>query len=289
MMILDAVIQGMLLGGQYALFAAGLSLMFGVMRLVNLAHGDFAVMAAYGTLIVINAFAVSPVIAVLVVAPVVAVLGYVLQRFLLQKTLTESPLPSLLVTFGLSIIIQNVLLMTMSADQRRMTLGAVDTASLTLPGDIRIGVFPLTVFLFAVVVMAALSWTIAQTHYGRLVRAVSDDPATVELSGVAPHRVYATAAAIAFGLVAVAGTASGIQTSFSPMSGSMLLIFAFEAVIIGGLGSLWGTLAGAMILGVAQTIGASFAPAHQILAGHLVFLLFLAFLPRGLTRKAGTV
>lgn len=287
-MILDAVIQGMLLGGQYALFAAGLSLMFGVMRLVNLAHGDFAVMAAYGTLIVVNAFALSPVIALVIVAPIVAVLGYVLQRFLLQKTLTESSLPSLLVTFGFSIIIQNVLLMTMSADQRRMTLGSVDTASLTLPGDIRIGVFPLAVFLFAVLVLAALSWTIAQTHYGRLVRAVSDDPATVELSGVDPRRVYATAAAIAFGLVAVAGTASGIQTSFSPVSGSMLLIFAFEAVIIGGLGSLWGTLAGAMILGVAQTIGASFAPAHQILAGHLVFLLFLAFLPKGLTRKVGT-
>lgn len=288
MIILDAIIQGMLLGGQYALFAAGLSLIFGVMRLVNLAHGDFAVLAAYGTLIVVNAFVISPVIALLVIAPAVAVLGYVVQRYLLQRTLTESPLPSLLVTFGLSIIIQNVLLMTMSADQRRLTLGAFDTGSIALPGGIRLGLFPLAVFLFAVAVLAVLSWMTSKTHYGRLIRAVSDDPATVELSGVDARRVYAIAAAIAFGLVAIAGTVSGIQTSFSPVAGSMLLIFAFEAVIIGGLGSLWGTLGGAMILGVAQTIGASFAPAHQILAGHLVFLLFLAFRPNGLTRKVVT-
>jgi branched-chain amino acid transport system permease protein len=283
MNLIEAVIQGVLLGGLYALFAAGLSLMFGVMRLVNLAHGALAVLAAYGALVLVQSFGLDPLVALVIIVPVMAALGFVVQRFLLQKTLGISPLPSLLVTFGLSIVIENVLLLTASADQRRLTLGGIDTASLELPGGIRIGVFPLGVFVFAVVVLALLSWVIARTQYGRLVRAVSDDPDTVQLSGVDPRLVYAIAAAIAFGLVAIAGVASGIQTSFSPSSGALLLIFAFEAVIIGGLGSLWGTLAGAVILGIAQTVGAAIAPAQQILIGHLVFLVFLAFLPGGLT------
>jgi branched-chain amino acid transport system permease protein len=283
MNVAEAVIQGVMLGGLYALFAAGLSFMFGVMRLVNLAHGALAVLAAYGALLLVQGLGWPPLVALLVVVPVMALLGFVTQRFLLQRTLGASPLPSLLVTFGLSIVIENVLLLTASADQRRLTLGGIDTASIELPAGIRIGVFPLGVFVFAVIVLATLSWVTARTQYGRLVRAVSDDPETVQLSGVDPRLIYAIAAAIAFGLVAIAGVASGIQTSFSPSSGSLLLIFAFEAVIIGGLGSLWGTLAGAVILGIAQTVGAAIAPAQQILIGHLVFLLFLAFLPGGLT------
>lgn len=285
MNLLDPIIQGILLGGLYALFAAGLSLMFGVMRIVNLAYGDFAVLAAYGSLVVVNAALVNPLIALIFVAPVMALIGYVLQRTILQRTLGLSPLPSLLVTFGLSIIIQNLLLMFGSADQQRLTLGDIDTASIVLPMGIRIGVFPLAVFLLAILVLSLLSLFMAKTQYGRLVRAVSDDPATVELQGVNPKQIFALATAIAFGLVAIAGVAAGIQTSFNPSSGSMLLIFAFEAVIIGGLGSLWGTLGGAMILGVAQTVGAAFAPAQQILAGHLVFLIFLAFLPNGISRR----
>jgi branched-chain amino acid transport system permease protein len=282
--IVHAVIQGVLLGGLYALFAAGLSLMFGVMRLVNLAHGAFAVVAAYGALILVR-MGLPPLVALLIVLPVVSAVGYVLQRYVLQRTLGQSPLPSLLVTFGISIILENTILLTMSADQQRLTLGGFDTASVELPGGIRVGLFPLAVFVFAIVILLALSWVIARTQYGRLVRAVSDDPETVQLSGADPRRVYAIAAAVAFGLVAIAGVVSGIQTSFSPTSGSMFLIFAFEAVIIGGLGSLWGTLAGALILGVAQTVGAAIAPAQQILIGHLVFLAFLIFLPNGLTGR----
>lgn len=285
MNLLDPIVQGILLGGLYALFAAGLSLMFGVMRIVNLAYGDFAVLAAYGALVVVNAAAINPLLALVVVAPLMAVLGYVLQRTILQRTLSKSPLPSLLVTFGLSIIIQNALLLFGSADQQRLSLGWLDTASLTLPLDIRVGVFPLGVFIAAVLALSILSWVTSRTQYGRLVRAVSDDPDTVALQGANPKVIYGIATAIAFGLVAIAGVAGGIQTSFSPTSGSMLLIFAFEAVIIGGLGSLWGTLGGAIILGVAQTVGAAYAPAQQILAGHIVFLLFLAFLPNGLSRR----
>lgn len=136
MNLLDPIVQGILLGGLYALFAAGLSLMFGVMRIVNLAYGDFAVLAAYGTLIVVNAAAINPLLALVAVAPAMAIVGYVLQRTILQRTLGLSPLPSLLVTFGLSIIVQNVLLLVGSADQQRLSLGDLDTASLLLPFDI---------------------------------------------------------------------------------------------------------------------------------------------------------
>lgn len=285
MNLLDPIVQGILLGGLYALFAAGLSLMFGVMRIVNLAHGFFAVLAAYGALMVVQATGMSPILALLIVVPIMAALGYVLQRTILQRTLSKSPLPSLLVTFGLSIIIQNALLIFFSADQRRLTLGDIDTASISLPFDIKVGVYPLAVFVLAIILLAIISFVTQKTQYGRLVRAVSDDPDTVMLQGANPKVIYGVATAIAFALVAIAGVANGIQTSFNPASGGMLLIFAFEAVIIGGLGSLWGTLGGAIILGVAQTVGAAFAPAQQILAGHIVFLLFLAFLPNGLSGR----
>lgn len=283
--ILSAFVQGILLGGLYALFAAGLSFMFGVMRLVNLAHGALAVLAAYLALFLVEVGIVSPLVGLLVVVPVMAILGYVLQRTVLQRTLTESPLPSLLVTFGLAIIIENFLLVTQSANQRRLTLGALDTASLTLFGGLRIGIFPLLVLIFAVVVLGALSLMMRKTQFGRLVRAVSDDPETVPLSGANPKHVYGLAAAIAFGLVAVAGVANGVQAGFNPTSGGLLLIFAFEAVIIGGLGSLWGTLLGAMILGVVQTLAATWDSTLFQFAGHLVFLVFLVFLPNGLIRR----
>jgi branched-chain amino acid transport system permease protein len=173
-------------------------------------------------------------------------------------------------------------LITQSANERRLSLGALDTASIVLPGGIHVGLFPLAVLVFAVLVLGALSLMMSRTQYGRLVRAVSDDPDTVALGGANPKTIYGIAAAIAFALVAIAGVANGIQTSFSPSAGGALLIFAFEAVIIGGLGSLWGTLLGSMILGVVQTVGGSFAPAQQTLIGHVVFLLFLVFLPNGL-------
>jgi branched-chain amino acid transport system permease protein len=283
MNIVDAVVQGILLGGLYAIFAAGLSLLFGVMRLVNLAHGALAVLAAYGALLLVRV-GMSPPVALLIVVPAMAAFGYLVQRFLLQRTLGESPLPALLATFGIAVVLENTLLLTMSADQQRLSLGAIDTAAIVI-GPIRVGVFPLGVFLLSVLLLTGLSLLLGRTQYGRLVRAVSDDPDTVELVGADPRRLYASAAAIAFGMVAIAGVATGIQTSFNPTAGSLLLIFAFEAVIIGGLGSLWGTLAGALILGVAQTVGAVFAPSQQVLIGHLVFLVFLALLPQGITGR----
>lgn len=288
MTLLNAVVQGLLLGGLYALFATGLSLMFGVMRLVNLAHGDIAVLGAFGSLVLGTALGVPPLLSLAVVVPVSALLGYVTQRLLLDRTVGASPLPSLLVTFGLSIVVQNLLLASFTADQRRLSIGSASTASFSV-GGLSVGWVPLAVFVLAVALLAGLSLFLARTATGRVIRATSDDPQAVRLMGVDAKHVYGVAAAIAFATVALAGVVNGIQTNFNPLTGPLLLIFAFEAVIIGGLGNVWGTLLGGVVLGVAQTVGAWVDPAQQILAGHLVFLLVLALRPQGLLPRTVTV
>lgn len=284
--LINAVLQGVLLGGLYAIFASGLSLMFGVMRIVNLAHGDFATLAAFGALVLVDAAGLPLGLTIAIMVPAMAALGYAVQRAILQRTLAASPLPVLLVTFGLSIVLQNVLLAVFSPDQRRLQLGGLDTASVAL-GPLSVGVFPVIVFALAVLILAALGLFLGRTPLGRAMRATSDDQEAAQLSGIDNRHIYGVATAIAFATVAVAGILSGAQTSFAPASGSALLIFAFEVVIIGGLGSLWGSLAGGVVLGVAQNVGAWIDPAQQVLAGHLVFLALLALRPQGLFGKAG--
>jgi len=287
--LVNAIVQGVLLGGMYALFATGLSLMFGVMRVVNLAHGDFAVLGAFFALVLVDSAGLSPLVTLLIVVPGMAAFGYLLQRGLLQRTVGASPLPALLVTFGLSIVVQNLLLQLFSADQRRLQLGSFETGSFQIADDLAIGYFPAVVFAIAVALLVGLSLFLRRTQLGRLMRATSDDQETARLMGVDSRNMYALATAIAFATVALAGVLNGVQTNFSPASGPTLLIFAFEAVIIGGLGNLWGTLLGGIVLGVAQNVGAWIEPAQQVLAGHLVFLLVLALRPQGLIAKGAPV
>ena len=279
---LDAIIQGVLLGGLYALFATGLSLIFGVMRLVNIAHGDLIVLAAFLGLAMVNGTGVHPLLSLVVTIPVMAGIGYALQRGILNLTLGRDILPPLLVTFGLSIIIQNVLLEVFSADTQRLKAGALETASIAIGEQIAIGWFPLIVFLSAVGVIAGLQLVLFRTRLGTAFRATSDDHETAALMGIDNRHVFALAMALALGVVALAGTFMAIRTNFSPAIGPARLLYAFEAVIIGGLGSLWGTLAGGVILGVAQAIGAKFHPGGQILAGHVAFLIVLVLRPNGL-------
>ena len=279
---LDAVIQGVLLGGLYALFATGLSLIFGVMRLVNIAHGDLIVLAAFLGLAMVNGTGVHPLLSLIVTVPVMAAIGYALQRGILNLTLGRDILPPLLVTFGLSIIIQNVLLEVFSADTQRLKAGAMETASIAIGEQIAIGWFPLIVFLAAIAVIAGLQLLLYRTRLGTAFRATSDDHETAALMGIDNRHVFALAMALALGVVALAGTFMAIRTNFSPAIGPARLLYAFEAVIIGGLGSLWGTLAGGVILGVAQAIGAKFHPGGQILAGHVAFLIVLVLRPNGL-------
>jgi branched-chain amino acid transport system permease protein len=283
---LDALIQGALLGGLYALFAAGLSLMFGVMRLVNLAHGDLIVLAAYVILVMAEKLGLDPFAAVLLALPILFVIGFALQHVLLNRTLGGDLLSPLLVTFGLSIIIQNGLLQIFSADSQRLRSGAIETASIPLGGGIAVGVVPLLTLLSAVAVIVLLNLIFYRTPIGRAFRATSDDLEVAQLMGIDHRRIFAVAMGLAFVVITIAALYLGLRANFDPTIGPARLLYAFEAVIIGGLGSFWGTLAGGIVLGLAQTIGARIDPEWQILSGHLAFLAVLAVRPRGLFPRA---
>jgi branched-chain amino acid transport system permease protein len=285
---INAVVQGALLGGLYALVAAGLSLVFGVMRIVNLAHGVLAVLAAYGALLLGQILGWHPFVSLLVVVPVLAGVGWVLQRGLLDRALRVGELAPLLVTFGLAIILQNLLLETFSANTQRLDIGALGTASIRIGEQLSIGWFPLLAAATGVVVIVGLRQFLARTRLGRAMRATSDDQEAAQLMGIDNRRLYAAATGIALGTVAIAGVFLGARTTFDPGTGATTLIFAFEAVVIGGLGSLWGTLVGGVVLGIAQAVGGAIDPAYGVLAGHLVFLAVLAFRPRGLLPSAVT-
>ncbi|WMS44588.1 branched-chain amino acid ABC transporter permease [Acuticoccus sp. MNP-M23] len=286
MIVADTLIQGILLGGLYALFATGLSLIFGVMRLVNLAHGDLMVVAAFAILIGVEALGLPIIVAAVLGGIAMFAFGYLLQSFLLNRTLGKDILPPLLVTFGLSIILQNGMLEAFSADTRRLPFGALGDASIALGGGLAVGVVPLLTFASAVLVIVFLNWLFYRTETGRAFRATSDNPEIAQLMGIDNSRIFSLAMALSLVVVAIAGLYLGARATFDPLIGPSRLIFAFEAVIIGGLGSFWGTLAGGIILGLAQSIGAQISPEWQTLSGHVVFLLVLLVRPRGLFPRA---
>jgi len=279
---LGTIIQGVLLGGLYALFAAGLSLIFGIMRLVNLAHGDLIVLAAFAILALATWFGIDPFLAVLLAIPAMFALGFGVQHLLLNRILGRDLMPPLLVTFGLSIIIQNGLLEAFTADSRRLRLGAIETASIDIGGGLAVGVMPLLTLGSAIAIILLLNLLFYRTALGRAFRATSDDLEIAQLMGIDHHRIYAIAMGIAMVVATIAALYLGARANFDPTIGPARLIYAFEAVIIGGLGSLWGTLAGGIIIGLAQTIGAAINPEWQILAGHVAFLLVVVLRPRGL-------
>jgi len=283
----NAIIQGILTGGLYALFACGLSLMFGVMKVVNLAHGDLAVIGAYVALGVITVTHIPALWSFVIVVPLMAVLGYVLQRTLIQAALDRGVLITLLVTFGVSVVVESVLLQFINADSHSLGVGeSIVTGSFSIGSQIQLSYLLLLIFAVAVVVLLGLQYFLSASRYGRMIRAVADDQEAAQLSGIDYRHVFGIAAAIAFGTVALAGIAYGMYSQFSPTTGTdTILLFAFAAVVIGGLGSLWGTLLGGIVLGVAQQIGAQINQADQVLAGYLVFLLVLAVRPQGLTAR----
>jgi branched-chain amino acid transport system permease protein len=286
MVWVNALLQGVLLGGLYALFAAGLSLMFGVMRFVNIAHGDFIVVAAYLIMSAVVTLGLNPFIAVVLVVLLMGAAGYLGQRVLLNRVLGQDILPPILVTFGLSIIIQNVLLEVFSADSQRLQSGWLETASFPIISQIAVGMLPLLTFVAAVAIIGLLHMLLFSTPVGRVIRATSDDPLIVPLMGARNTHTFALATMLASGVVA--GILLAMRTNFDPSIGPSRLLFAFEAVIIGGLGNLWGTLIGGIILGIAQTLGGQINPGYQILAGHLVFILILIFKPTGLLPKVSS-
>jgi len=282
---LDTLVQGLLLGGLYALFAAGLSLVFGIMRLVNLAHGDLIVLGAYLILGLVTGFGVHPFVAALIALPVMFALGWMLQTVLLNRVLGDDILPPLLVTFGMSVMTQNLLLAGFTADSRKISLGPVEAQSVQL-GGISVGVMPLVTFGSAILVILLLNQLFYRTALGRAFRATSDDAVTAQLMGIRPQRIFAIATGIALVVATIAALYLGTRGNFDPSIGPARLLYAFEAVIIGGLGSLWGTLAGGLVIGVAQAFGAAINPEWQILAGHIAFVAVLLVRPRGLFPRA---
>ena len=279
---INTIIQGVMIGGLYAMFAVGLSLIFGIMKLVNIAHGDLIVLAAYVALIVIQSLGLNPLLSLVLVVPIMALIGYLLQRGLFNHTLGADLMPPLLVSFGLSIILQNGFLLLFTADNKRLQAGDIEVARIQVSDAINIGVLPLLQFVLAVLVIGGLQYLLYRTPIGRSFRAVSDDPRISQLMGLNNKHVFGLAMALSMAIVALAGVLIAIRANFDPATGPTRLIFGLEAVIIGGLSSFWGTLAGGIILGVVQAIAAQFDPGLQILAGHLAFLAVLAIRPAGL-------
>jgi branched-chain amino acid transport system permease protein len=281
------IIQGILTGGLYALFACGLSLLFGVMKVINLAHGDLAVIGGYVALGVIAVTHVPVLWSFLIVVPIMAVLGYALQRTVIQAALNRSILTTLIVTFGLSVVIENGLLQFASANSHSLGVNnSIITSSFSIGSQIQVAYLLLLILVVAVVVILGLQYFLSASRYGRLIRAVADDQEAAQMSGVDYRHVFGIAAAIAFGTVALAGIASGLTSQFSPTTGTdTILLFAFAAVVIGGIGSLWGTLLGGIVLGVAQQIGSQINSSDGFLAGYIVFLAVLILRPQGLTGR----
>jgi branched-chain amino acid transport system permease protein len=285
--MMNQIIQGILLGGLYAMFAVGLSLSVGVMRFVNIAHGDLIVLVSFLLLTLTTRLGVSVIAATAIVVPITFAGGYLLQRLLLQRVLSRNNnvLAIVLVTFGLSVIIKYSLQGIYGADTRLVWGGGIQTATIVVGGGINIGVLPLTIFIAAVALVSALDLLLYRTRLGARIRAVSDDIGSANLIGLPSARIYAVAMGIVGVTIAVCAAFMSVWTNFDPTSGPSRLLVAFEAVVLGGLGSLWGTLAGGIIVGVAQSIGAHFDAGWQLLAGHLVFLAVFLIRPQGLFPK----
>jgi branched-chain amino acid transport system permease protein len=282
---INQILQGILLGGLYTMFATGLSLTAGVMRFVNIAHGDFIVLTCFALLMLTTLLGLNPVVATIIVLPFAFAIGYILQRLLLQRVVGENVLLVILVTFGISNIIQNGLLEGFGADPVKVDGGAVETATISLGDGINLGLFNVITFVAAIVVVAGLDFVLYRSGIGAKIRAVSDDVAAADLIGLSSARIYAVAMGISFITIGIAAGFMSIWTNFDPAAGPIRLLIAFEVIVLGGLGSMWGSLAGGIVMGVAQSVGAQFDVGWQLLAGHIVFLVVLVVRPQGLFPK----
>jgi branched-chain amino acid transport system permease protein len=274
---INQILQGALLGGYYALIACGLSFLFSVMGVINVAHGSLAVLAAFALFALADGYGVDPFLGLLIVVPLMALLGWAFQVFILQRTLRAGLLVPLLSTFGLSILIDNLLFEKFGADTRSLApyLGSLAYDSWSISDEIDIGQLSLLIFVTAIVLLGGLQMLLSWTPLGRRIRATAADPETVGLLGIDAKRTNAIAVAIAMATVGIAGAAMAMRATFDPFAGEAQMIFAFEAAVIGGVGSLWGTFVGGVVLGIAQTLGAQAHPQGFFIAGHATFLCVL--------------
>lgn len=278
---IDALIQGVLLGGLYAQYALGMALMFGVMRIVNITHGDLVILLALIGISMANVAGLGPFVVLAMLVPLAGALGYILQRAILNRVVSDDPLPSLIATFGLSIALQNLMLQIWSADTRSLPGYGIEQASFQI-GPFFIGLLPVIVLLVATGLTGGLDALLRFTRFGRALRASAADVEAAAMSGINPKAIYATATAIAVGILGFAAVFQSLRSTVAPSDGPAQLIYAFEAVIIGGMGSIWGAFIGSMVLGISQAVGFRIDPGFGVLAGHLVFLIVLAIRPQGI-------
>lgn len=283
--LINIVLQGVMLGGLYALFALGLSLSVGVIKLVNIAHGDLIVLVSFVLFYLTQMLGMPLPLAVLVALPLSFAIGYVLQAGLLSRVMDKGQLAPLLVTFGLSVIIQNALLEMFGADTRSIPGGELQVATLQVSEKIYVGLLPALTLLAAIVLIFATDRLIYRTSFGARLRAVADNAATARLIGLPVNLIYAVALGIVGLTICVAALFLALRMNFDPLSGPSRLIVAFEVIVLGGLGNLWGLLVGGIILGLAQSIGAEIDIRLQLLAGHLVFLIVLLVRPEGIFQQ----
>lgn len=282
---LDALIQGVLLGGLYAQYALGMALMFGVMRIVNISHGDLVILLALIGISIANSWHLGPFVVLAMLVPLAAGMGYLLQRGILNRVVGDDPLPSLIATFGLSIALQNLMLQIWSADTRSLPGYGIEQASFQI-GPFFIGLLPLIVLIVATGLTGGLDALLRFTRFGRALRASAADVEAAAMTGVNPKAIYAAATAIAVGILGFAAVFQSLRSTVAPSDGPAQLIYAFEAVIIGGMGSIWGAFIGSMVLGISQAVGFRIDPGFGVLAGHMVFLIVLAIRPQGILGRS---
>lgn len=276
MIWINQLSQGILLGSYYALLACGLSFMFGVMRIINLAHGSLAVAAAYGVWVLADRFELHPFVGLMVAVPAMGMVGWALHYLVLERSAKAGELVPILATFGLAVVMDNSMFSIFGADTRSLA-NYIDTLAYDgiEVGPLTFGHLSLLTFVVSVGLLGSLHLMLKHTALGRRIRAVADDPASAELSGVNVAATNAFASGIAMMTVAVAGVFLAMRATVDPYAGPPQLIFAFEAVMIGGAGSLWGTLMGGIALGIAQSLGAQMHTQGFLIAGHILFLVVL--------------
>ena len=280
--ILQPIVNGILLGGLYAIIAIGLSTIMGIVKVMNFAHGDLMILSSYLSLVFITRLGVNPFLTFFGVIPLAYGIGYFYQRSLLNRVLGKEMDPPLIVAFGVSIILQNLLLLVFTPDAQTLMTG-LGLKTIHITDDLKIPVNYLLDFLIGLVVIFFLYLFFQKSYLGRAIRAASDDEIAAKLMGVNTKNVYAHAMGISIMTAGIAGVLVGMTFTFYPHTGSQYLFIAFGVAIIAGLGSMKGTFVAGIILAVAQLFGGHFlGPGYQMISGHMVLLIVLLVKPKGI-------
>jgi len=282
---MDVVVQGLLLGGLYATAALGLSLVFGTMRLVNLAHGQFLVVGAYLTSILVSVIGGDPLLLAIPVALVVGLLAYPIQRYIFTPVMAQGEEAPITAAFGVGLAIQTILILIFSSDPKSLS-APYATAQLDFFG-IPINVSLLIATAIGVGIVIILTFVLKRTPFGRQVRAASLDAEAAGLVGIDVKKTYARVMAISAATASIGGVLVAMSFAIAPSSGTGWLLRAFTVVVIGGLGSLPGTIYGGLIVGVVESVGAvTIGPQYRDLVVFGVLVIILIVRPNGLFKKA---